>query len=437
MTRQKLTAILAMTVLLAVLPPSVNAESAPSPPDPEKDFSVIGAGASFPFPLIDLWRVEYKNEFDNVNLNYQSIGSGGGIRQHIEKTVNFAASDKPLGSEAKQAPKTLHIPEAIGGVVIAYNLPEVPQSGLQLTGEIIADIFLDKITKWNDPQIVAINPDLDLPDEDIVQVYRSDGSGTTFIFTDYLSTTSPEFEKEIGKGKSVQWPQGIGGKGNEGVTLHVRSTPYSIGYIELAYAFQNNMNFVHVQNGDGTAFVPPTLKTLSAASAGTVDFLPAAHCDWSKVTIVNAPGANSYPIASFTYLLLYEELDKTVKGNKDLADTIVHMIHWMITDGQKHSSSLLYVPIPESVTEIGKQGLARVTYDGQSVFDYDNAKDIPCTSFETMMQENQMVPSDTATSYKIPNWIKENARLWADGLITDQDYINGLQFLISQGILKV
>jgi len=429
MTIRKLAAMFAMAMLLAVLQPaSVNAESAPSAPNPDKEFSVIGAGASFPFPLIDLWRVEYKKEFDNVNLNYQSIGSGGGIKQHIEKTVDFAASDKPLGKETAEAPGTLHIPESIGGVVVAYNLPEVQQSGLNLTGEIVADIFLDKITKWNDPRIADLNPDLDLPDEDIVSVYRSDGSGTTFIFTDYLSVVSPEFEADIGKGKSVPWPSGIGGKGNEGVTIHIRDTPYSVGYIELAYAFQNDMNYAYIQNGDGTAFVEPTLDTLSAASAGAAPTLPPAHCDWSHVSIVNAPGPDSYPIASFTYLLVYEELENAV-SNQDLADATIHMIHWMITDGQEHSASLLYVPIPESVTEIGKQGLARVTFDGQSVFDYDNAKDMSCPS-------STPAPAEPA-GYQIPSWIKNNARLWADGMLTDQDYINSLQYLISQGILRV
>jgi len=433
MTTRKLTAIFTVAMLLAILPPaSVNAESAPSEPDPYMEFSVIGAGASFPFPLIDLWRVEYKKEFDNVNLNYQSIGSGGGIRQHIEKTVDFAASDKPLGREAAEAPGTLHIPEAIGGVVIAYNLPEVPQSGLKLTGEAVVGIFMGAITKWNDPRIAELNPDLDLPDEHIYVIHRSDGSGTTFIFTDYLATISPEFEAEIGKGKSVPWQNGSGDyrgqKGNEGVTAIVRDTAYSIGYIELAYAFQNDMNYAYVQNGDGTAFVEPTLGTLSAASAGAAPTLPPAHCDWSHVSIVNAPGPDSYPIASFTYLLVYEELEKAV-SSRDLADATVHLIHWMITDGQEHSAGLLYVPIPESVAEIGKQGLARATFEGQSVFDYDGARDMSCPS-------STPAPAESS-GYGIPSWIKNNARLWADGVLSDQEYIAGLQYLISQGVLRV
>ena len=425
-------------MLLAVLPPlNIHAEQTPLIPDSNQEFSIVGAGASFPFPLIDLWRVEYKKEFDSVNLNYQSIGSGGGIKQHIEKTVNFAASDKPLSSEVKVAPGTLHIPEAIGGVVIAYNLPEVPQSGLQLTGDVIADIFLEKITKWNDPRITDINPGINLPDEDIITVHRSDGSGTTFIFTDYLSVVSPEFERDVGKGKSVPWPSGLGGKGNEGVTINVRDITYSLGYIELAYAFQNDMHFAHIQNGDKSAFVVPTLDTLSAASAGVANTLPAAHCDWSNVSLVNAPGDDSYPLASFTYLLLYGELDKTIKS-KDMANALVHMIYWMITDGQELSSSLLYVPIPQSVTEIGKQGLARVTFEGQSVFDYDDAKDISCDlpSSSVTPLPSSTITDTTTPDYTIPDWIKKNARYWADGLITDQEYIAALQYLISQGIIK-
>ena len=218
---------------------------------------------------------------------------------------------------------------------------------------------------------------MDLPGEPIVTVHRSDGSGTTFVFTDYLSAVSAEFERSVGKGKSVPWPGGLGGKGNEGVTANVLNTEYSIGYIELAYAFQNEATYASVQNADGTAFVEPTLETLSAASAGAAAELPPSHCDWSQVSIVNAPGPDSYPITSFTYLLLYEQLDKAV-SSADLAGATVHLVHWMITDGQRFSPGLLYVPMPEDVSEIGRQGLARVTYQGGQVFDYDGARDVAC-----------------------------------------------------------
>ena len=375
----KACAVVAAAAALAALPALSWAAEAPAEPDPSETFNVLGAGASFPFPLIDKWRVEYKDLYGNVNLNYQSIGSGGGIKQHIEKTVNFAASDKPLGSEAAQAPGTLHIPEAIGGVVVAYNLPEMPSSGLRLTGPVLADMFMEKIPSWNDPRIAELNPGVALPDEPIVTVHRSDGSGTTFVFTDYLSAVSAEFERDVGKGKSVPWPGGLGGKGNEGVTANVLNTEYSVGYIELAYAFQNDASYASMQNGDGTAFVEPTLGTLSAASAGAAGSLPPAHCDWSAVSIVNAPGPDSYPLASFTYLLVYEDIEKAV-SSEPLAGATIHLLHWMITDGQQFSPGLLYVPIPDNVVEIGRQGLARVSYEGRTVFEYDGARDMQCPS---------------------------------------------------------
>ncbi len=351
-------------VLLVAMPP--DAHAAPEPPLESERFSINGAGATFPFPLIDLWRVEYNNLYENVNLNYQSIGSGGGIKQHIEKTVVFAASDKPMrGSEVEQAPGTLHIPETIGGVVIAYNLPEYPSNGLHLTGGVIADIFLGKITTWNDPAVAELNPGIDLPDEEIATVQRSDGSGTTFVFTDYLVAISPEFDTEIGKGKSVEWKIGRGAAGNEGVAGVVKTTPYSIGYIELAYAFQSGINYAHIQNADGTAFIEPTLGSLAAASAGlAATGLPAAHEDWSGVTMVNAPGSDSYPIATFTYLLLYEDMEKVADSIEE-ARAIIHLINWMITDGQEFSPLLLYVPLDDSVTEIGQAGLKRATYEGE------------------------------------------------------------------------
>jgi len=419
------TSLLILLVALTAITTPLYAQAAivPDPPNSSEEFRINGAGATFPFPLIDLWRVEYNKEFPNVNLNYQSIGSGGGVKQHIEKTVNFAASDAPLKqSESELAPNTLHIPEAIGGVVVAYNIPEIPNKGLKLTGSEIADIYLGKITRWNDSQIAQHNPGLDLPDKEIIVAERSDGSGTTFVFTDYLTTVSSDFDEKVGKGKSVPWPVGIGAAGNEGVAGIVRSTPYSIGYVELAYAFQTGMSFAFIQNADGTNFVEPTLDSISDASAGIANNLPSSEGDWSKVTLVNAPGENSYPIASFTYLLVYKDLSQTTKS-KEEAKTVVHMIHWMITEGQTHSESLLYVPLSDSVVELGKQGLSKIKYGDEILFDYSGIAPVKETK--------------ESTDYEIPNWIRENARWWADGLITDQEYINGLQYLISQGILKV
>ena len=424
--KTKTSLLILLTALGAIIAPHyADGATVPDEPNPSDQFQITGAGATFPFPLIDLWRVEYNKEFSNVNLNYQSIGSGGGVKQHIEKTVNFAASDAPLKhSEMEKAPNTLQIPEAIGGVVVAYNIPEIPDKGLKLTGAEIADIYLGKITRWNDPQIVQNNPELALPDEEIVVVKRSDGSGTTFVFTDYLSVVSSEFDEQIGKGKNVPWPLGIGAAGNEGVAGIVRSTPYSVGYVELAYAFQTGMSFAFIQNADETKFIEPTLGTISAASGGVSDSLPMSDGDWSQVTLVNAPGENSYPIASFTYLLVYKDLSLTTKSIEE-AKTIVHMIHWMITEGQNHSESLLYVPLSESVIELGKQGLGKIKYGDEILFDYTGTVAVASNK------------NNTSTNSEIPQWIRDNAKWWAEGLITDQDYINGLQYLISQGVLKV
>ncbi len=416
--RTKITSILMIATLVAIVPPlSANADSMPAPPADNIEFNLTGAGATFPFPLIDLWRVEYNNVYNNVNLNYQSIGSGGGIKQHIEKTVNFAASDKPMSEKEREiATGTLHIPESIGGVVLVYNVPEVPDKGLKMTADVVAKIFLGEITKWNDPAIAAENPGVNLPDKDIVTAHRSDGSGTTFIFTDYLSVVSPTWDEQIGKGKSVPWPSGLAAAGNEGVAGIVKSTEYAIGYIELAYAFQTGMSYAFIENADKTAFIEPTLDSISAASSGVADTLPAAEDSWVGVSLVNAPGPDSYPLASFTYLLVYDDL-KPVTDNKEQAKAVIHLIYWMITDGQEYSSSLLYVPLADKVVELGKQGLSKVTYDGEVLWNYEATAD--------------------DGSLEIPKWIRDNAKWWSEGLITDQDYINGLQFLIKEGILKV
>jgi len=428
----KIVTILTIALLVAIVPPlNVDAStSIPAEPSKFEKFTISGAGATFPFPLIDLWRVEYNKQYSNVNLNYQSIGSGGGIKQHIEKTVNFAASDAPMTqSEMDLAPGTLHIPEAIGGVVVAYNIPEIPDKGLKLTGKNIADIYLGKITNWNDPAIVANNPGLNLPDATIIVAHRSDGSGTTFVFTDYLSTVSSEFDEHIGKGKSVPWGDVPGGKatlvaaaGNEGVAGIVRSTEYALGYVELAYAFQTGMSFAYVQNADGTTFIEPTLESISEASAGIANKLPPAESDWSNVSLVNAAGSDSYPIASFTYLLVYDDISQVTKS-KEQAKAVLHLIHWMITKGQEYSPTLLYVPLSDKVIEIGKQGLARIKYGDKVLWDYSG-----------IVQHTEL---SEPSEYKIPQWIRDNARWWADGKISDSDYINGLQYLISQGILKV
>jgi len=388
-----------------------------------KEYSITGAGATFPFPLIDLWRVKYNEKHPNIFLNYQSIGSGGGVKQHIENTVNFGASDAPLTpNEVQLAPDSLTIPEAIGGITVTYNIPEVPKSGLKITGTQVADIFLGKITRWNDPGIKANNPTLNLPNKEIVTAHRSDGSGTTYGFTEYLSIISPEWEEKVGFGKSVPWPVGLGAAGNEGVAGIVKSTSYSVGYVELAYVMQSNMAYAFIQNADKTAFVEPSLKTMSAAAAGAATKLPQAHESWAGVSINNAPGKDSYPITSFTYLLVHEKLEKAVK-DKAQAKEVVNLIKWMVTDGQKHSPELLYVPIPPEVTELGLEGLARITYNGEKLYDG------PTTYSGDGLLSTQ--------AKKIPDWVRNIFKFYGAGQIGDDDLINGLQFLIKEGIIKL
>jgi phosphate transport system substrate-binding protein len=324
--------------------------------------TINGAGATFPFPLIDTWRVEYQTVKPDVNINYQSIGSGGGVKQFIEKTVDFGATDAPLTSEEiQQAPGAVHIPETIGSVVAAYNLPV---EGLKLTGPILADIFLGKITKWNDPNIQSINADLSLPAEDIVVVHRSDGSGTTFVWTDYLSNVSSSWNQQIGKGKSVQWPIGVGAPGNEGVANSINTTPNAIGYVELTYALTTGMKHASIQNQAGN-FIQGSLDSTEAAVAAAAPSLPAGDQSWSDVTIVNAPSADSYPIASFSYLLLYKELTTNPGlNNQNKAQNLVDFINWAITDGQQFAPDLGYVPLPEQVVQLNQETLRGLTFNG-------------------------------------------------------------------------
>jgi len=325
------------------------------------------AGATFPFPLIDKWRVEYNKIHSDVQLNYQSIGSGAGIKLHTTKSIDFAASDAPLQpAEAGNASGTLHIPETIGAVTISYNLPGIAK-GLKLTGQVIANIFSGNITKWNDKMITDLNPDLNLPNQQIAVAHRADGSGTTFVFTSYLSKVSPDWQTKVGHGKTVPWPLGIGGQGNAGVAGIVKSTPYSIGYVELAYVMQNNMTYAFVQNADGTAFVEPTLDTIAADAASASANLPSPDGDWSKVSIVNEPGNNSYPISSFTYLLVYKDLSQVKGMTQDKAKAVIDFINWAIHDGQQFSTSLLYVPLPDPVVKLDEQGLSEIQYSGGAV----------------------------------------------------------------------
>jgi phosphate transport system substrate-binding protein len=359
--------------------------------------TINGAGATFPFPLIDTWRVEYPNVNPNVNINYQSIGSGGGIRQFTERTVDFGASDAPLSENNTQSlpAPAVHIPETIGSVVAAYNINGVPEKGLKLTGPVLADIFRGTITTWNDPRIQELNPDLTLPSEDIIVAHRSDGSGTTFVWTNYLSAVSPEWSDTVGAGTAVEWPVGLGAPGNEGVASTITSTPNSIGYVELAYALTTDTDYAYIQNMEGN-FVEPSLNSTQAAveaavqsgggtstnattsnnSTGTTNAtgiqnttsinLPAGGESWTDVSLLNAPGANSYPIASFSYFLLYQDLSTNI-DNMERARALVDFIQWAITDGQQFASELSYVPLPDSVVQHNMQTLESLTFQGQPV----------------------------------------------------------------------
>jgi phosphate transport system permease protein/phosphate transport system substrate-binding protein len=351
-----------------------------------QSITINGAGATFPFPLIDTWRVEYQSVNPSVNINYQSIGSGGGVRQFTERTVDFGASDAPLTEQEMQGLSStpVHIPETIGSVVAAYNIPGIDK-GLKLTGQVLADIFAGKITSWDDPRIVELNAGIQLPSTDIITVHRSDGSGTTYIWTSYLSQVSPEWNQTIGAGKSVQWTVGLGASGNEGVSNTILSTPNSIGYVELTYALTTNMDYASLMNNAGN-FVEPTLSSTQAAAqnaiimngtgtgtnttsatSGSAISLPGGDQSWTHVSLLDAPGADSYPIASFSYLLLYKELSINI-DSMEKAQALAQFINWAITDGQQFASPLHYVPLPDSVVQHNQQTLRSLTFDGQPVF---------------------------------------------------------------------
>jgi len=324
-----------------------------------------GAGATFPYPLLSTMTVEYHKIKPNIMLNYQSIGSGGGIRQHTDKTVDFAASDAPLNDKQREAaPNTLHIPETIGAVTLTYNMPGIPK-GLKITGTIIADIYLGKITKWNDKAIQNLNPELQLPDKEIIVVHRSDGSGTTFVWTSYLLLISPEWNKTVGHGTAVQWPVGLGSAGNEGVAALVRGTEYTIGYVELAYVLQNNMSYAFIQNREGR-FIEPTLDSASAAAASARN-LPRGDQSWKDVSLLNAPGTDSYPITSFSFLLVYKELSVLPSMNKEKAQALVEFLWWAVHKGQDYAPKLQYVPLPQQVVSIDEETIKSITFNGETL----------------------------------------------------------------------
>ncbi len=299
-----------------------------------------GAGATFPYPIYSKWFSEYHKAHPDVEVNYQSIGSGGGIRQVTAGTVDFGASDGPMTDEQLQQSKIkiVHIPTVLGAVVPAYNVPGV-NGEIKFPPDVLANIFLNKITNWNDKAIAAANPGMKFPDQSIIVVHRSDGSGTTYIFTDFLSKVSPEWQQIAGKGTAVKWPVGLGGKGNEGVAGMIRQTPGAIGYIELIYAMQNNINYGSVKNSSGQ-FVKASLESVTAAASGVK--MPNDY----RVSITNPPGKTAYPIASFTWLLVPQPYKDQNKGK-----IITDFLSWELDNGQPMAASLSYAPLPKEVAD--------------------------------------------------------------------------------------
>ena len=317
-----------------------------------------GAGASFPSPLYQKWLSEYGKIHANVKIDYQSIGSGGGIKQLKEQTVDFGASDAPMSdADLKSAPgEILHVPTVLGAVVITYNLEGIKQP-LRFSSEALADIFLGKIKKWNDPKIAADNPGVTLPTSDITVIHRSDSSGTSAVFTDYLSKVSPEWKEKVGAGVSPSWPTGIGGKGNEGVTGQVKNTPNTVGYIELVYAVKNNLPVAHIKNASGN-FIEPSIDAVTAAAAASAASMP----DDLRVSITNAAGPQAYPISSYTYILVYKNQKDAAKGK-----ALVDFLWWGIHDGETFGKELQYAPLPADVVKKAETKINAVTSNGTAL----------------------------------------------------------------------
>jgi len=316
---------------------------------------VNGAGATFPYPIYSKWFDEFHKLHPDLQINYQSIGSGGGIRQVTDGTIDFGATDGPMTDEQMAATKVpiLHLPTVLGAVVPTYNLPGVDK--LRFTPEMVAGIFLGKITMWNDPAIAQANPGAKLPAAAIVPVHRSDGSGTSYVFTDYLSKVSPDWQKTVGRGTSVNWPVGLGGKGNEGVAGLVKQTPNALGYVELIYAVQNKLTYGDVQNRSGT-FVAASLESVTAAAAAAAADMPADF----RVSITDPAGPTAYPIASFTWLLIPSRIADQAKGGG-----IKQFLDWMLADGQQFAAPLGYAPLPASVVALERQTLPKIQVGGQ------------------------------------------------------------------------
>ena len=341
--------------------------TSPSPTPTPVPVSLTGAGATFPYPLLNAMIINYTHSKPNVQVNYQPIGSGGGISALTQKTVDFGCSDAPLSAtDAANIPNALHIPETIGSVTVAYNLPGIA-SGLHLTGKVIADIYQGTITTWNDPAVANLNSNVTLPAKSIVVVHRSDSSGTSFVFTGYLSLSSSAWNTSVGQGKAVSWPTGLGSNGNTGVASLVQGQPYAIGYVELAYALQNSMTVAAIQNPVGNFILPSlqstTVASRSVASAG----LPAGSASWTSVNILNAPEATAYPIVSFSYTIVYKELNVIPGMTQSDAQGLVQFLWYMVHSGQDQASAQSYAQLPANVVTIDEATIQSITFNGQTL----------------------------------------------------------------------
>lgn len=395
----------------------------------ESEIFIRGSGASFAFPLIDLWRVMYQDVNPDVKLDYQSIGSGGGVSAHIKMLNQFGATEAPLSdAEAAAAPGTVTIPAMVGAVALVYNIDGVA-SGMDLTEEALCGIFLGDITQWNDPAIADHNLRANLPDDDIVVVSRSDAAGTTYAFTSYLTKTCPAWDERIGAAKSVSWPTGTSSLGNEGVAATVLSTENSIGYVTLAYARVNDITTADIQNGDHTAFVRPTVETAGAAAGGFATYqLPAATDSWKDVDLLKAKGFNSYPITSFSYIIIHPDLGGRVTDSKETAQGLIDALAWMITEGQRYGSELGYAPIADLVTNIGLEGLEKVTYNGESlslettdVWASDTRSDNIDSSIDDLYEMYTAGDIDQSTFLNLMASMLQLYDLFEEGLITESE----------------
>jgi phosphate transport system substrate-binding protein len=354
-------------VVIAIIIGSVFAYVSMQSP-PAASIQLNGAGATFPYPFLNSTISAYSSIKPNVEINYQPVGSGSGINSLTAKTVDFAASDAPLSGNqtAQLTSPSVHIPETIGAVTLAYNLPEV-SGGLHLTGDVIAKIYLGSITKWNDPAIVALNSGIKLPDKTISTTHRSDSSGTTNVFTKYLANVSSTWKSQIGSGTSVQWPGGQGQSGNSAVASYVNSTKYAIGYVELTYALQNHMTVASIQNPSGNFIAPSLASTSTAVQAGASQGLPNGDQSWSSVSLLNTNDPQAYPIVSFTYLLEYKELNVISGMTQAKATAIVQYMWYVVHEGQSLAPSLSYAPLPANVVSIDETTIRSITFNGQTL----------------------------------------------------------------------